>query len=46
MPKKTKSKIEEDEVTNMTNKELKEKLSSMGINTGPIVGKNQIYLKV
>lgn len=28
---------EEDEVTNMTNKELKERLSSMGINTGPIV---------
>ena len=38
MPRKSKTKVEEDEVEQLSNKELKEKLSSMGINVGPIVG--------
>ena len=38
MPRKAKTKVEEDEVEQLSNKELKEKLSSMGINVGPIVG--------
>lgn len=39
MPRKAKTKVEEDEVEQLSNKELKEKLSSMGINVGPIVGR-------
>ena len=37
--RKSKLKIEETEdVTKLSNKELKEKLTSLGITTGPIVG--------
>lgn len=43
--RKSKLKIEETEdVTKLSNKELKEKLTSLGITTGPIVG--TIFLPV
>ena len=45
--RKSKLKIEETEdVTKLSNKELKEKLSSLGITTGPIVGMFDFYLTV
>ena len=43
--RKSKLKIEETEdVTKLSNKELKEKLTSLGITTGPIVGKFDLKL--
>ena len=39
MARKTKLNVEEDvDVADMSNKQLKERLTALGINTGPIVG--------
>ena len=46
MARKTKVNVEEDDVANMTHKELKERLTSLGINVGPIVGELSILVTV